>query len=187
MEGRSWRNLIVSVALGILAIPIIFFLFLVISPSYQVLMVRSDSMRPTFTSGDIIVCRPYGGGEIAPGEIIAFEEKGMTVTHRVVSNEGGVIRTQGDAVEEMDGWELQRSQIKGIYSFKIPVLGYLASFFHAKAGAMILIVTATLFLIYIVAAELLGSRKREKGGGRAEKPEEGKPRERERIRPEHWV
>lgn len=187
MRRRNWVKIASFVVLGLLAIPVIAVLFLVFSPDYQVLIVRSESMKPTFDMGDVIVLRTYDGGDIDPGEIIAFEEQGFTITHRMVSSEGGIIRTKGDAVEDIDQWELQSSQVMGTYLFRIPYLGYLANFLRSKAGALLLIFAASAFLIGLIVSELAGSRRNAKGGDSAVEPVEQEIRKRERAHKERWL
>lgn len=187
MKRRLWVRVVSFIVLVLLAIPIIPMLYLVLSPDYLVLMVRSESMKPSFNMGDVVVLRAYEGGELETGEVIAFEEQGNTVTHRMVSNDGGIIRTKGDAVEDVDNWELQSSQVKGIYLFKLPYLGYIAKFLRSKAGALLLVIAALAFLIWIIFSELTGSRKNAEGGDNAEEPVGLEKRKRERERKEHWV
>ena len=187
MKRRVIFKVASLVVLGLLAVLVISLLYLVFSPHYLVLIVRSESMKPTFNMGDVIVLRAYEGGELEPGEVIAFEEQGNTVTHRVFSSDGGVIHTKGDAVEDVDNWELQGSQVKGTYLFKLPYLGYVAKFLRGKAGALMLIVAALAFLIWIIVSEFTGSRKNAEGGDSAEEPVGPETRKRERERKQHWV
>ncbi|MBN2026833.1 MAG: signal peptidase I [Actinobacteria bacterium] len=187
MKRRKWVKIASFVVLGLLAIPVIAVLYLVLSPDYLVLVVRSESMKPTFNMGDVIVLREYEGGDIEPGEIIAFEEQGFTITHRLVSSEGGVIRTKGDAVEDVDQWELQSSQVRGTYLFKIPYLGYVAKFLRSKVGALLLILAAVAFLAGLIVSELTGSRRTAEGGDGEGEPVEQEIRKREREHKQRWV
>lgn len=168
MGKRLWVKIISIIVLCLLAIPIILLLYLVLSPDYMVLIVKSESMKPTFNMGDVIVLRTYEDGEIEPGQIIAFDVQGNTVTHRAVAVDGGVITTRGDAVEDVDPWGLNSANVRGTYVFKIPYLGYIAKFFRSKAGAMLLIAAASLFLIGLVISELFSSRRARKGGDEEE-------------------
>jgi len=183
---KLWFKIASYVFLALISIPIIGLLYLVLSHDYMVLIVRSESMEPTFDMGDVIVLRAYEGGEIEPGKIIAFEKDGHTITHRVFSNQGGVITTKGDAVEDVDQWAVQGGEVKGTYLFKIPYLGYMAKFFRSKAGALVLIVSASLMLIGLFLRESFNLWRSRKGGGETEEIDldEGK-RERESDR--NWV
>jgi len=182
-KRRLWVKVISIIVLCLLAIPIIILLYLVLSPDYMVLIVKSESMKPTFEMGDVIVLRTYEDGEIEPGQIIAFNVQGNTVTHRAVAVDEGVITTRGDAVEDADPWELNSTNVRGTYVLKVPYLGYIAKFFRSKAGAMLLIIAASLFLIGLVVSEMFSSRGAGKGGDEEEeKPEVHELRKQERER-----
>jgi len=71
---------------------------------YRFLNVLTDSMRPTFNKGDMIIVRLCAPENVHVGDIITFamdEEKAVTLSHRVV-----------DILTELDGeqglWFLTR-------------------------------------------------------------------------------
>jgi len=160
---KLWMRVASFVLLGLLAIPLIILLYMVFSPDYMVLIVKGESMKPTFEIGDVIVLRTYDDGFVEEGQIIAFKQNGFTVTHRVVSTDGMSIKTRGDADEDIDPWELSEFQIRGTYWFKIPCLGYLANFFRSKKGTAIIISAAVIFLIGLMVYEHFNSNKSVKG------------------------
>lgn len=136
---RKWLK---CLALVIVIIFLIGFLFLGFSPDYRLYTGEGESMVPTFYTGDLLITQPLVG-EVEPGMIVAYEcdrtfilgqETGsMTynndkalIVHRVVSVEGQNLVTKGDANGEPDSWLVLVSDVKGVYWFKIPFLGYLA-------------------------------------------------------------
>ena len=107
------------------------------SPGYSLLLVGSESMRPAVNIGDLIITGPLNGpinGEIKPGMIITYEYSKELITHRVQSIDGVTLVTQGDAVEDPDPWAVTVSDVRGIYLFKIPYIGYVTSFVQTKFG-----------------------------------------------------
>lgn len=67
----------------------------------NVLVVRSDSMRPAMAAGDLVVHRQLPAGRLGVGDVVTVPGRGGTVTHRVqrVVRTGGQIEvtTRGDA------------------------------------------------------------------------------------------
>lgn len=83
--------------------------------SYRLFWVLSGSMEPVIQENRIVVGRLAGDGELAVGEIYAYQREGMfgkeMVIHRLVgiTEEGGYV-FQGDSNGEPDG-EVGREQI----------------------------------------------------------------------------
>ncbi|MCK4449690.1 MAG: signal peptidase I, partial [Anaerolineae bacterium] len=96
--------------------------FLLLSPDYEVRVVKSESMKPTLNLGDVIVIGP-AKGVIRPGKIISYEQDGELVVHRVIAVEDGNIQTKGDAVEDPDPWQVPISDVEGVFLFKVPYMG----------------------------------------------------------------
>ncbi len=124
------------------------------SPGYSLLLVRSESMRPAVNIGDLIITGPLNGpinGEIKPGMIITYEYSKELITHRVRSIDGVTLVTQGDAVEDPDPWAVTVSDVRGIYLFKIPYIGYVTSFVQTKFGWFLsIIIPAALLVAWLV-------------------------------------
>jgi signal peptidase len=157
MKVFSW---LVSIVLVLI---IAGFAFVYFSPDYDMHLVRSESMKPAINMGDIVVTGPLGG-EVKAGTIITYQHGDGSVTHRVLSVEGDTLVTKGDAVEDPDPWPVNLSEVKGVYLFKIPYLGYLVNFVRTKFGwFLVIILPATAlvaFLIWDIFKEL--RRKSEK-------------------------
>jgi len=133
--------------------------FVYFSPGYDMYIVRSGSMTPAFKVGDMVITGPasgpFGGG-IKPGAIVTYARGTELVTHRVVSLENGVIITKGDANEGPDSQPVVTAQVKGVYLFKIPGLGYLSAFIHTRVGWLVSIILPTAVLVGFIIKEIIG-------------------------------
>jgi len=89
-------------------------------------------MSPVLNHGDLIFLEKISNKEIKPGMIIVYdkyipeEKKIMTIIHRVIGVEGENLKTKGDANSWTDPWQVSISEVKGVYLFRIPYLGYLS-------------------------------------------------------------
>ncbi|HZW02891.1 MAG TPA: signal peptidase I, partial [Anaerolineaceae bacterium] len=92
---------------------------------YQVMMVNSGSMSPTFEAGDlIVVTRPPE--QLQPGMVLTMVVNGGIVTHRLIEmGPDGELITKGDANEVADQWSDADISVRGLYRFHIPRLGLL--------------------------------------------------------------
>jgi len=122
-------------------------------PDYNLYMVRSGSMRPAINVGDLIITGPLGGpinGEVGPGTIVTYEREKENITHRVQSIDGQTLVTKGDATEDPDPWSVTISDVRGVYLFKIPNVGYLTNFVQTKLGWFLtIIIPGTLLVLWL--------------------------------------
>jgi signal peptidase len=119
-------------------------------------------MKPSIEMGDMIVTGPAGGvvsPEIRPGAIVTFEMGESLVTHRVVSVDGSMLTTRGDAVEDADSQPVAASQVVGVYLFRIPKLGYVNAFVHTWPGLIMLFILAGVLLTSIIREIVRDSRR----------------------------
>lgn len=70
--------------------------------------VLSNSMRPTFSAGDLVVTGPVLTSSLRVGDVITFIQPGSNrpLIHRITSLQDGVIATRGDANSVDDPWHL---------------------------------------------------------------------------------
>lgn len=152
-KGRKMKiiNRIIVSILGLILAGLAFIYFV---PGYNLYLVRSESMTPNIKMGDLIITGPMNGpinGEVIPGTVITYEHKGDLVTHRVQSIEGNILVTKGDAVEDADPWQVTVSDVRGVYLFKIPAVGYLTNFVQTKTGWFItIIIPGALLTLWLV-------------------------------------
>ncbi|HZW04547.1 MAG TPA: signal peptidase I [Anaerolineaceae bacterium] len=119
------------VGAGLVGLLVIFLLFILYgtmpNPWYQVLVVTSGSMSPTFEAGDlIVVTRPPE--QLEPGMVLTLMVDGEIVTHRLMEiRADGSLVTQGDANPIADEWGSADVSVRGHYHFRIPKVGFLLS------------------------------------------------------------
>ncbi len=115
-------------------------------------------MTPAIAVGDVIITGPVDGpisGEVAPGTVITFKHTRGNVTHRVYSIDGAEIQTKGDAVEDIDPWKVSMSDIRGVYLFKIPYMGFATSFIQTRTGWFITIIIPAALLVLWLAKDIV--------------------------------
>lgn len=130
---------------------------------YRAYIVMSDSMSDTFQAGDIIFSKivEHDDGNLQPGTIITFysEDYGQTVTHmiREQTTYNGVPAyiTYGTTTGSDDQTPVYASFVTGIYSFRLPKLGYFFNFLKTPAGYVCVILLPFLIVIAIIAVHFV--------------------------------
>ena len=146
---------------GLSAVLLAVILFLGVAyfiPGFGLSVVQSDSMKPVFSAGDVIVTAPVGflGKYVVPGAVVSFVSSNRAATHRVYSMDGqGGLITKGDANTDADYLAVPVSAVTGMYLFKIPVLGYLDAFLHTRNGWFEAVVLPALLLVVWLAIEIV--------------------------------
>lgn len=113
---------------------------------YKMLLVLSDSMKPVFAAGDVIIVNTSGKSGYGENDIVTFwrsKTPPLLLTHRITGAEkiaGQVYySTRGDANNTADGAAVRQDQILGKYLFKIPYGGHVVNFVHTGPGFTLLI------------------------------------------------
>jgi len=100
--------------------------------------VRSNSMKPAFERGDLLVIYGASPAEIRVGDVIVYysPQLGATITHRVVEiiphNHSYLFVTKGDANPHPDPQPVTAEFVKGRVIHVIPKIGYLALLWHSQ-------------------------------------------------------
>ncbi len=107
---------------------------------YNIYNVETGSMEPTMPVGSICYVKGIAGTDIKQGDIIAFNAEGMTVTHRVISNDTSAmeVKTKGDANEAEDPVPIRYGEIIGRVVLHLPYLGKFFVFFTGLQGKLYL-------------------------------------------------
>lgn len=143
------------VVTGIIVLFLAGLAFIHFSPGYSFSLVRSGSMTPTIRVGDMIVTRPAVKAAVHPGTIVMYQHASALITHRVLSVNGDTVTTKGDALQHPDAWTVYASDVKGIYLFKIPYLGYAINFARTKLGWFLVIIIPVLIIIGLFIKDIL--------------------------------
>jgi signal peptidase len=131
--------------------------FVHFSADYNMYLVRSESMKPAINMGDAVVIGPPGGplgGEVEAGSIVTYQRGLELVTHRVLSVEGDTLLTKGDAVEDADPWAVTMSDVRGVYLFRIPGIGYFSNFIRTRLGWSLVIIIPSVILVTLLIREI---------------------------------
>lgn len=125
------------------------------SEQYKLFAVRSGSMRPAISEGDLILAVKQENYK--KGDIIAYNKKGATVTHRIVDlqeKDGeSFFITKGDANDKPDDGSVRKEQIFGKVKGSLLFLGRIVLFSKTQAGFILLIVIPGTVIAY---SEILG-------------------------------
>jgi signal peptidase len=97
---------------------------------FQPLVVRTDSMNPTLTAGDLIVVADKVAGDLQVGDIVTIDHggpAGESITHRVrrisVNHGKLTVETRGDANSASEFWTLNPNSPVGQYVWRVPDFG----------------------------------------------------------------
>jgi signal peptidase I len=157
-SGKKAFNYFTWAITGVLGVLIAGFVFVQFVPGYSMYFVRSDSMKPLISAGDLIITGPQGNlltGDIKEGSVVSFKRGKDMVTHRVVEVKGSELVTRGDANEEIDSRTTAMSSVSGVYMMKIPYLGFLSSLVSSRQGWFMVIVLPTMLLVSWLVYEIL--------------------------------
>lgn len=126
---------------------------------YTPMVVKTDSMAPTFCAGDLIFIKKCDTSKLEEGDVICFhtiiENEYALNTHRIlkIEEQNGVrsYTTKGDNNEISDTHIISDGDIVGQYIGKIGRLGNVMDFLSSSMGFLIVIVLPMLlFFIYQV-------------------------------------
>lgn len=136
-------------------------------------VVRGDSMLPTFRSGDLVILQTAVG--YAPGDAVGYHVPGgeigesALVVHRIASGDGqGGFTMLGDNNPAPDPWVPRESDVAGRAWLVIPGVGRLISFMHQPAAAGAL--AAGLVVLLMLARPASGGRRRDEPLGDGARP-----------------
>lgn len=126
---------------------------------YTPMVVKTDSMSPTFNSGDLIVIKSCDTATLKEGDIITFhtiiQNEYALNTHRIdkIEEKGGARSyvTKGDNNAMADTHIISDGDIVGMYVTRVPGLGFVMDFLSSSTGFLLVIVLPMLlFFIYQV-------------------------------------
>lgn len=126
-----------------------------------VLTVASDSMKPTFEEGDMLigtVLTDEDKAQLKEGDIISFfvdlngDQIKEVNTHRIVSIADGVIKTKGDNNSVADSYNVYTKDVISIWKesdTRVKGLGKFFAFLQGRIGFLcVIVIPLALFFIY---------------------------------------
>lgn len=123
-------------------------------------IVLSGSMETQISAGDIVVVKEIDTKELKKGDIIAFKDGNIVITHRIdeVTEIDGKTQyiTKGDNNSTQDIGYVSPEQIEGVFKFKVSRLGNLAMFIQTPLG---MIVCLSIPIIIIILLQTTDSKK----------------------------
>ncbi len=127
-------------------------------------IVLSDSMKDTFSVGDLTVSKTVDPQTLQPDDIITFKSidpsnYGAVVTHKIrqITEYNGepAFITYGTTTNSDDSYPVPYDNVIGKYVFRMPKMGYFFEFLRSPAGYVTLILLPFLILIIIQAIKFL--------------------------------
>lgn len=123
-------------------------------------IVLSGSMETQISAGDIVVVKEIDTNELKKGDIIAFKDGNIVITHRIdeVTEIDGKTQyiTKGDNNNTQDIGYVLPEQVEGVFKFKIARLGNIAMFIQTPLG---MIVCLSIPIIIIILLQTADSKK----------------------------
>lgn len=126
-------------------------------------IVLSGSMESEISAGDIVVVKEIDTNELKIGDIMAFKNGDIVVTHRIIEiiEEDGITKyiTKGDNNNTEDNGYVLPENVEGVYQFKISRLGNLAMFVQTPMGMIVCLSIPFLLLVILQMADTRRDKK----------------------------
>ena len=151
--GRRWPRPTVSALVVAVLLPLATFLMAVWLLGWQLQVVLSGSMAPTYPVGSLLVVGQIDASEVEPGMAVAFIDPlspDRIVTHRVIGPAPGEtlqFRTQGDANAMPDAAPVPARLIRGRVLWSIPGLGDVLPWLQWPRGFLVLVLVPGALLL----------------------------------------
>lgn len=150
----------IYLVIGIIVSILTLLTMLINTKNLTVAVVLSDSMKPTFSSGDLLVLSGNRNSEIKVGDVITFQGvDNIPITHRVVDFKGDLVITKGDAVSLLNTEEIYAENINSIYITHIPYAGFLISWIASPFGFFFFYLIPMVYIFYVVLRRIFFPRK----------------------------
>jgi signal peptidase I len=149
-----------SVALVVVALPLVVLLSTVVVLGWQLQVVQTGSMAPLYPQGSLAVVQPLDPSDIRAGMPVVFHDRqqGHLVAHRVVGPQPGMPatwRTKGDANRTEDPLPVRASDVRGRVRWAVPRLGRVGLWLRGEQARWLLIAAP---LSALVLTEVRGRR-----------------------------
>ena len=124
----TYRKVLLRVSMTFMILFILVVLYLTSNMfRFSALAIGSPSMAKTINKGDMVII-DKNAKDIKVKDVIAFEEQGRVIVHRVISiddlNDIRLYQTKGDANPTKDGWKVNDNTLVGKVVLRIRWLGW---------------------------------------------------------------
>jgi signal peptidase I len=145
----STRRRLIGAALGALVLALV----LALAAGLRPLVIRSDSMLPTFRAGDMLFVRAVPVRSVAIGDVVTFADSsrgGELVTHRVIATEQRgherALITRGDQNTGVERWAADLDATVGVPVLAVPHLGFVVNWLVMPQVRLLITLAALLLL-----------------------------------------
>jgi signal peptidase len=159
-DGHRWGRWADRLAIGLVvaaSVAVLLTLAIVLA-GFRPLVIRSGSMEPTYSVGDVVLVASEPAADIRVGQVVTRFDAPQAVdslTHRVqaVTRDGDRVHvtTQGDANSSAERWTAPAGQQVGVVVASVPAIGLPLTAVRSSTawavvvGAVVLAVIAVLF------------------------------------------
>jgi signal peptidase I len=124
---------------------------------YRLVVIAGPSMSPTIPVGAVVLERDPSG-PVAVGDVVTvLERNGVSVTHRIVrigeADGRTYLEIRGDANDAPDPAVVPRSDVTGVVSISLPVVGFLLAFLAIPTGVLSIVSTLAALMLAIWTLE----------------------------------
>ena len=129
-------------------------------------IIKTNSMEPDISIGDIIITRKTSEEELNKGDVITFRRNGEVITHRIVNIEetenGKKYITKGDNNNVEDLEKITYEEIEGKKFITIPYLGKFIMFIENQIIFFIIVLVLLILYFYKIQLQEKKENRREK-------------------------
>ncbi len=132
-------------------------LLMLVLAGFRPLVVRSGSMEPTYSIGDVVLVSERTAGDLRPGQVVTrfgAPQAMDSLTHRVRSVERRgddvAVETRGDANDGSEFWTVPASTPVGVVTASIPAIGRPLTLVRTSLGWAVAVGTLVVGLVLFV-------------------------------------
>lgn len=124
-------------AIAFMAMIVIMVAVICLVLQFKPAIVVSGSMEPTIQTGSLLLVDKKDK-DIEVGDIIAYKNHEMEVSHRVVDITSNGYVTKGDNNDNVDFYQVRESDLIGTVMFSVPKLGYVLDWVKSIQGIIVM-------------------------------------------------